>query len=345
MATLKPSALEQHLARKALAPAYLVYGPDSGKVGEIVRKLIRHIAGSLDDPFTLARLEEDTFADDPQRLADEVFSRPMLGTRKAVWITAAGSAFARAYELLGDLPADGNVIVAEAGNLPRSAMLRTLFENSSKTQALPCYEDSIRDLDQLIDETFAETQFNLAPEAKGALLSYLGENRALSRGEIDKIILYCHGKNEVTLADVEAVCSGRNLAEVGELLDCVFHGDLATVDELAHRQLKSGMPGSRLLTVAALHLPLLQKLALDVEDGASPAHAVKMARPPLFFTRHESVIQQLKIWDAEALSSASQSLSRATEQTREFPALEDQIAQRSLLSLARLAAGLRLQMN
>jgi DNA polymerase-3 subunit delta len=345
MATLKLSALEQHLTRKHLAPAYLVYGPDSGKVGEIARQLIRQIAGSLDDPFTLARLEEDTFADDPRRLADEVFSRPMLGARKVIWVAAAAGAFARAYEQLGDLPADGNVIVAEAGNLPRSAMLRALFENSSKAQAIPCYEDSIRDLDQLIDETFAETQLNLTHEAKDALLSYLGENRVLSRSEIDKLILYCHGKDAVTLADVEAICSGKNLAEVSELIDSVFNGDLAAADELADRQLKSGMSGSRLLTVAALHLPLLQKLALDVEDGTSPAHAVKVARPPVFFTRHDSVTQQLKIWDAEALSSASQSLSRATEQTREFPALEDQIAHRSLLSLARLAAGRRFQMN
>lgn len=345
MATLKPSALEQHLARKALAPAYLVYGPDSGKVGEIARKLVRQVAGSLDDPFTLVRFEEDTFADDPQRLADEVFSRPMLGAKKAVWIAAAGSAFARAYQQLGDLPADGNVIVAEAGNLPRSAALRALFENSSKAQAIPCYEDSVRDLDQLIDEIFAETRLNLTHEAKGALLSYLGENRALSRGEIDKLIIYCHGKSEITLADVEAVCSGKNLAEVSELIDSIFNGDLATADELTDRQLKSGMSGSRLLTMAVLHLPLLQKLALDVEAGASPAHAAKTARPPIFFARHDSIIQQLKIWDAEALSSASQSLSRATAQTREFAALEGQVAQRSLLSLARLAAGRRFQLK
>jgi DNA polymerase-3 subunit delta len=341
MATLKASALEQHLARQPLAPAYLVYGPDPGKVGEIARKLVRQIAGSLDDPFTVSRMEEDVFAEDQGCLADEVFSLPMLGARKAVWITAASSAFARAYELIGDLPAGGNVIVAEAGNLPRSAKLRALFEASPNAQIIPCYEDSIQDLDQLIDEAFAEAQLRLTPGAKGALLSYLGENRALSRGEIDKLILYCRGQDQVALADVEAVCSGKTTAEMSELTDAVFNGELATVDLLADRQLKGGMPGSRLLTIAALHLPLLERLALDVEAGASPAHAVKTVRPPVFFARHGSIIQQLKIWDAEALSSASQSLSQAVQQTREFPALEGQIAERSLLSLARLAASRR----
>src|SRR3712207_4704180 len=119
MAVLKVSGLERHLAREALAPAYLVYGADPGKVGEVARRLVRRVAGALDDPFAVTRLSEDSLAEDPQRLPDEVFSRPMLGERKAVWISAAGSAFARAYEMMGEAPPAGNVLVAEAGALPK----------------------------------------------------------------------------------------------------------------------------------------------------------------------------------------------------------------------------------
>jgi DNA polymerase-3 subunit delta len=341
MAVLKPAALEQHLRSKAMAPAYLVFGPDPGKVSEVARTLVSKIAGSLDDPFAVARLEDDQIADDPQRLGDEVFSRPMLGARKAVWVTAAGSAFARAFEQIGELPPDGNIIVAEGANLPKSAKLRVVFESSPFAQAVACYEDTLEDLDRLIDDSFATARLDLSPEAKGALLVHLGENRALSRSEIDKLILYCLGGDRVTLTDVEAVGSGRTAAELNELNDAVFGGDLALAATLASLQLKSGVPGSRLLAVAALHVPFLQKLVLEVEAGSSPAHVVKLARPPVFFNRHERTVQQLKIWDFEALASAARSLAQAIRQTRELPALEDQIAERSLLSLARLAAGRR----
>jgi len=106
MAILKASALEPHLARNQLSPAYLIYGPDVGKVGEVARALVRHVAGSLDDPFAVEHLQEEAIAADPQRLSDEVFSRPMLGTRKAIWIGSAGNSFAQAYERLGKLPSD-----------------------------------------------------------------------------------------------------------------------------------------------------------------------------------------------------------------------------------------------
>ena len=341
MTVLRTSALNQHLDRKALALAYLVYGPDPGKVGEIARLLVRRIAGSLDDVFTVARLEEDMFSEDPQRLADEVFSRPMLGSRKAIWVGSAGQAFLRAYETMAEAPEDGNVLIIEAGALAKSARLRTIFEKSKSAIAIPCYEDSLEDLDQLIEQMTAEAGLTLAPDARSALLEVLGEDRALSRAELDKLILYCHGSGKITLADVRAVCSGKTTIEADELTDAVFGGDLALADSLSDRQIKAGVAGARLLSLAAQHVPVLEKLLFEVERGSSPSHAVRMARPPIFFARHDKVAHQLRLWDETTLSSARNSLAAAVEQTRASPSLEDQIAHRSLLSLARSAAGRR----
>jgi DNA polymerase-3 subunit delta len=341
MALLKSSDLDRHLERDRMTQAYLVYGPDSGKVGELARRLVRRVAGSTDDPFAVARLQEDVIAQDPQLLADEVFSRPMLGERKAIWVGNAGSAFVRAYEIISETPSDGNVLIVEAGTLPKSSRLRTLFEKSRSATVIPCYEDSLDDLERLIDETADEAGLSITPDARSALHGYLGENRALSRSEIEKLVLYCHGSGNITLADVEAACSGKTTGETSDLTDAVFGGYLMAVDTLIDRQLKSGVSGSRLLSLAAFHVAILEKLVLDVEAGTSPSHAVKMARPPIFFSRHESVLRQTKLWDAESLSSAARSLAAATEQTRSFPALEDQLAHRCLLSLARWAAGRR----
>jgi DNA polymerase-3 subunit delta len=341
MAVLRTSALGQHLSRHSLAPAYLVYGPDPGKVGEIARLLVRHVAGSLDDPFAVARLGEEMISQDPQRLADEVFSRPMLGSRKTIWVSSAGAAFLRAYEAMGEAPQGGNVLVVEAGALAKQARLRTLFEKSKSAIVIACYEDSIEDLDQLIEQTAAEAGLALAPDARAALLEALGEDRALSRAELEKLLLYCHGSGRISLADVQAVCSGRTTVEGDELTDAVFGGDLASVNALSDRQIKTGVPGSRLLSIAAQHVPVLEKLLYEVQRGSSPAHALRSARPPIFFARHDKLIHQLKLWDEATLSSAARSLAAAVEQTRNFPSLENQIAQRSLLSIARSAAGRR----
>jgi DNA polymerase-3 subunit delta len=341
MAVLRTSALGQHLERRSLASAYLVYGPDPGKVGEVARLLVRHVAGSLDDPFTVARLGEEMISQDPQHLADEIFSLPMLGARKVIWVSSAGAAFLRAYETMAEAPEDGNVLVVEAGALAKQARLRTLFEKSKSAIAIPCYEDSLEDLDQLIEQAATEAGLSLAPDARAALLEALGEDRALTRAELNKLLLYCHGSGRITLADVQAVCSGRTTVEGDELTDAVFGGDLALADSLSERQIKTGIPGARLLSIAAQHVPVLEKLLYEVHRGSSPSHAVRTARPPIFFSRHDKLIHQLKLWDEASLSSAAGSLAAAIEQTRNFPSIENQIAQRSLLSIARSAAGRR----
>jgi DNA polymerase-3 subunit delta len=337
MAVLKAAALDQHLSRRRLASSYLVYGPDTGKVGEIARRLVAHVAGSIDDPFAVSRLTEDSLTD-PGRLADEILSRPLLGGRKAIWLASPGNDFLKALDKLGPIAPGGNILIVESGNLPKSSKLRSLFERDPDSFAIACYEDSTEDLDQLIDDSFAAEGLTVSPAAKGALLGHLGEDRTLSRGEIEKLILYCLGTGKVDLADVEAVCSARTTADLDDLNDAVFAGELSSTDTLVDRHLKAGTPGSRLLAAASLHLSLLEKLLLDVENGAAPAQVVRMARPPIFFQRHGSLIRQLSSWNGQTIVAAADSLARATLQTREFAALESQIAARALLSLSRLAA-------
>jgi DNA polymerase III subunit delta len=337
MAILKASALEQHISRRRLASSYLVYGPDTGKVGETARRLVAHVAGSIDDPFAVSRLTEDSLADSG-RLADEILSRPMLGGRKAIWFASPGNDFLKALEKLGPIAPGGNVLIIEAGNLPKSSRLRALFEHDPESFAIACYEDSLEDLDQLIEDSFAAEGLTLSPAAKGALLGHLGEDRTLSRGEIEKLILYCLGSGRVDLADVEAVCSGRTTADLDDLNDAVFAGELSSTDTLVDRHLKAGTPGSRLLAAASFHLSVLEKFLLDVENGAQPVQAVRAARPPIFFQRHGSLIQQLNTWNSQTIVAAADTLAQATLQTREFAALESQIAGRALLSLSRLAA-------
>src|SRR5688500_18858920 len=102
MAILTASAPEPHISRARVASSYLVSGPDTGKVAETARRLAAHVAGSMDDPFAVSRLTEDSLADSG-RLADEILSRPMLGGRKAIWFASPGNDFLKALEKLGPI--------------------------------------------------------------------------------------------------------------------------------------------------------------------------------------------------------------------------------------------------
>jgi DNA polymerase-3 subunit delta len=340
MAVLKWAGIDAFLRRDAAyAVAVLIYGPDGGTVRERARQLVISVAGSLDDPFAVMRLDDAVIAADPARLVDEAQALSFGGGRRVIWVENAASGFLKAMPLLASGPA-GGLIVAEAGTLAKSAGLRNLFEPAANLWIVPCYEDSAIDLERLIAEELDAKGLATDMEVRQALVDLLGADRRMSRQELAKLALYCHGRTHVTLADVEAVCGDVAELSTDDLLNAVFDGAIADADDAFTRLRDSGLAGSGLLSMAASHAARLSRLRLDVErNGRTPEMAVRQARPPVFFKQQPAMQRQVALWDGETLLAVSQLLGRATRDTRTtcLSTLNDQITHRAFLSLARLA--------
>src|SRR5262245_12674966 len=67
-------------------PVVLVYGPDSGLVGERARALIDSAVDDSNDPFQLVRIDGDDLNGNPLRLVEEANTIPLFGGKRAVWV-------------------------------------------------------------------------------------------------------------------------------------------------------------------------------------------------------------------------------------------------------------------
>ncbi len=181
----------------------------------------------------------------------------------------------------------------------------------------------------------AKAGIGISREAKELLPAVLGDDRSVTRSEIEKLLLYSSGKAEITVADVAAICSGRLAPPLDDLCDAVLGGDIAGADSAMHILLEGGTAGSRLLSAAANHVAVLRGLAADVAAGARVSRAIETARPPIFWLRQPRIAEQLTRWQESSLSGAASTLAKATLAARETPSLEPQIAARALLSIAR----------
>jgi DNA polymerase-3 subunit delta len=340
MAILKWTGIEGFLRRDAgKAIAVLIYGPDGGTVRERARQLVISVAGSLDDPFAVTRLDDAALTADPARLVDEAQALSFGGGRRVVWVENAAAGFLKAVPLLASGLA-GNLVVAEAGALAKSAALRNLFEPAANLWVVPCYEDSAIDLERLIAEELDGKGLSTDMDVRQGLVALLGADRRMSRQELAKLALYCHGKTHVTLADVAAVCGDVAELSADDFLNAVFDGAIAEADDAFTRLRDSGLSGSGLLAMATSHAARLTRLRVDVEhNGRTPEMAVRQARPPVFFKQQPAMQRQTALWDGETLLAASELLGRATRDTRTtaLSVLNDQITHRAFLSLARLA--------
>jgi DNA polymerase-3 subunit delta len=249
----------------------------------------------------------------------------------------ADRTFLRAVEPLLRLAAGSNLIIAEAGNLAKSAPLRSLFEKSRNACAIACYEESEGELRRLVQTEAAAAGLVVEPDAERLLVGLLSDDWLMSRSEIAKLMLYAAGRSVITVADVEAVCDDNSARNVDGLIDAVMEGDMPGCDRMLEALVLSGTAPGQVLSAVASHVARLQLFRAAMDRGRSPEEAIRASKPPLFFKRHDPVRRQLRLWDQKGLAAAGTTLAGAVRATREQPGLDHAISSRALLGVTRSA--------
>ena len=315
---------------------FLFYGPDIGLINERARAVAERAVDDPADPFQLIRIDGDDIAADPARLADEAGTMGLFGGKRALWVKATSRNIAPAVDavLKGDL--QDTVIVIEGGDLAKSAPLRTLCERSQKALALPCYADTGRDLGAVVDETLKQGGFSITRDARTALIASLGGDRLATRGELSKLMLYAHGQREITIEDVDAIMSDVSSLAMDAVVDAAFAGEGAGLETGSRRLAAEGVHASVVLGAALRHALMLLSARMAVEEGR-PISAVMEGMRSLHFRRKALVERHLQRWTSESLKQAVAQLQASLLDTRRLADLDDTIASKTLLDLARAA--------
>ena len=335
MTAIKASDVDRFIAKPNPAqPIILVFGPDTGLVRERVDALVRASVDDPNDPFALARIEGDELASNPPRLVEEAHTIPLFGGRRAVLVKAGARNIASAVETVIAAPSNECRVIIEAGNLSKSAPLRSLCEKAKVAAALPCYADNERALAQLIDEEMHAANLAIAPDARITLLSLLGGDRLASRNEIRKLATYSQGQKSIELADVMAVVADASQMALDSVTDAVFAGKTGDVDSEFGKARASGSSPAAIVSAAIRQVANLHKMKLAIEGGDSIEFAMKRVAPPVHFTREREVSDALRAWSPARLLRAMDQLAEASLEMRRNAPLAEAIAQRTLLSLA-----------
>ena len=338
MTILKGAEIDRFLAAPDdRRPVVLIYGPDAGLVSERGRVVASRVAPDLNDPFTVTRLDGDVLAADPARLLDEARTVPMFGGRRLIWIRAGEKPIAAAILPLLTAPPETATIVIEAGDLKKTAPLRTDAEKSGAAAVIPCYADGEADVKRLIAEEARQAGLQVEPAALALLAQLLGGDRAASRAEIRKVCLYCHGQSAITAADVEAVAGDSLDFGVDEIVDAAAGGQPDVLDRLLLRAEAGGIAIPQIMSAITRHFLSLHKARLAVEAGTPARAVVERFDPPVFFRRKAAVERQLGLWTTERLQRTIVRLAEATYETRAKSALAPAIASRIIMSIATAA--------
>jgi DNA polymerase III subunit delta len=341
MVQIKPADADRLLAKPDPAiRVVLLYGDDEGLVAERAEKFARAVTGTDGDHL---RLDPAVLSENPGRIADEAHAIPMFGGKRAISIRIAGNrSLEKALEeVLNNPPLDSWIVVI-AGELRKSSPLRKLAETNARVWAIPCYADSDRDLDRIIDEETRNAALAIAADARIALKGLIGSDRLISRSEVQKLCLYAADKGAITLDDVRAVVGEASAFAVDETIDALAEGNAGALDRGYRRLISSGTPGVVIAGAALRHFNFLQKARARMDGGEQPESLVRRAVPPIYpFSRQNSVAKQIERWTAARVERALTGLDQAMLDSRLHGNLSDEVIGQALQLVATLGAPAR----
>ncbi len=337
MTAVKAADVDRALAgRGPDVNVLLFYGPDTGRVAERARAAAHAAVDDPADAFQLIRIDGDALSDDPGRLVDEATTFGMFGGRRAIWVRPTGRQIAGTVEACLDVPLSDTTVVIEAGDLGKSAPLRTLCEGSRRALAMPCYPDAVRDIAALVTDVLRSYELRIEPDARDLLVDSLGGDRLASRSEVEKLALYAMGDGTVTATHVSEVVSDVSPTSMDAAIDTAFAGDASALDERLMQLAQQGSAAPGLLALALRHALLLLG-ARERLDGGQDLDATLRALRGLHFSRHPLVKRQLQLWASHDLRAALRALDEAALDVRRHPGLGPAITGQVLSGIVRRA--------
>ncbi len=314
--------------------AILVYGGDSGLISERARSAAARLAAVSDPPGEILRIEDSDLELDPERLVVELQTMPMFGGPKIVLTRASRRVTAQTLRPMIEMDTLAAAIVVEAGNLRPDDALRAMFEKSSTAAAIACYADEPRDLEALVRTTLQKVGLKITTEAEEALVARLGADRSLSRGEVEKLMLYVRGRNLIELDDVDAVVGDAAELAVDRGALAVAGGKLDVALTEMDRIVASGESPQTVVAAIQRYFIRLHRLRAATEAGKSLEDALRQIRPPVHFKLRPQLEAHCRRWTLPNLSRGLQLISVAAKAGRLSAALEQSIAERLLIDLA-----------
>ncbi|OAM73364.1 DNA polymerase III subunit delta [Devosia elaeis] len=338
MTALKAHEVARFLARPDLSEGiFLAYGPDTGLVRETAQRLIRHLSG--DDPASanITIFDGPDLASDPTQLPLEARSNSLFGGKRIIRVRNATKALVMPLTELRDDPG-GTAIVLEADNLPPRDALRALVEAAKLGRALPCYPDSDETLMALMRETFNQAGIRADSDVIPTLREILGNDREITRRELEKLCLYAAGSKTLTRDDVLLLCADNGALAIDAILDATGSGHAEKLDLALNRALSANVNPQQLLAMLTNHFANLRRWRTEMDKGKTARAVLESVKPRPHFSRMAALEQQVRLWGDNSLATASERLLQATSDSRRRPILAETILRRTTLALCMIAA-------
>ncbi len=263
----------------------LFYGENLGLINDF-KELIRKFNNNSE----IIRYNEDEILKKNIIFFREISNKSLFNEKTIIFVNQVSD---KITDLIEEAEKNETVqnIYLFSGILEKKSKLRTFFENSDKSNIVPCYEDNEISLKRIIQQNLRDFK-GISTENVNIIIENCSLNRSRLKNELEKIRSFFLEK----VLETEKLKKLLNLKtndDFDKIKDAALLGRRKDTNKLLSNTLLETEKNIFYLNSINQRLGKL----LEINNNNDIEKAVNSLRPPIFWKDKPNFISQAKIWD------------------------------------------------
>ena len=270
---------------------FLFYGANSGLKNEIIQKNFLKKTNLKQIIY-----EGNELLSNQQNFLDELTNKSFFDKGKIYKIERSSDKLLSLVEKICEINLEGSIIIMNSEVLEKKSKLRLFFEKDKKCICVPFYPDEKKILFSLASNFFKERKISISSESINLLVDRAREDRENLKSEIEKIAIYCLGKESIGFDDVTVLSNLSENYKIFDLVDnCLAKNTKKTINILNENNYG---PEDCILIIRSFlnktkRLLKLKNLNLEMENLDE---VISVYKPPIFWKEKDIVKKQILNW-------------------------------------------------
>ncbi len=296
--------------RKKKYAAYLIYGQNKGLIREKSQVIID---AYKNDQTEIIKFENDELISEPEKLTNEFNTFSLTAEKKILHIlNTKDNLMETIANTVTDLGSK-NLIVFETSELTPRSKLRKFFEKEKHLGVLPCYFDTERDVQELIENSFKKENITISRDIVLLITKHLGNERHIIKNELEKIILYLKDKKEFKTEDIlKCFCQNENF-DFDDLNYNLCDGNVVKLDKIINQLYLEGINPIALLRSVGRHFQKILFVNQKIDSGMNLNESLVQLKPPIFFLYINQFKNQVTKWKSNLCYKAIERIMETEE--------------------------------
>ncbi|SFU99677.1 DNA polymerase III subunit delta [Butyrivibrio sp. INlla21] len=254
---VKQKQLNEDITSGNLKQCYLVYGEEAYLRLQNRDKLVKAMGGDASS-MNFTRYEGD--ACDPAAIIDMAETMPFLSDKRVILVENSGFFKSGCPELADYLkePAEAAYFIFVEKEVDRR---KDIYKAAAKLGLdINCDEQDEDTLKRWIASKFRSEGKNISAGAVAFLIDRVGTDMSNISTEIEKLVCYCIDRDEVTNADIEAVCANWITSRIFAMTDAIVEKNRKKAIDLYYDLLALKEPPAKILALITRQFNLMLQI-------------------------------------------------------------------------------------